>query len=61
MQNDPVHANHSMKTHIMFRRALIALAFAALLALPPVPAQAQTNDAPKPKKEAGSALASEQP
>jgi hypothetical protein len=49
MQNEPVRANHSMKTHIMLRRALTALAFAALLALPPRQAQAQTNGAPQPK------------
>lgn len=44
MQNKPVHAYHIMKTDIMFRRVLTALAFAAVLALPPAPARAQTND-----------------
>ena len=39
-----------MKTHIMFRRALTALAFAAVLALPPALVQAQTNAAPQLKK-----------
>jgi hypothetical protein len=50
MQNEPVHANYSMKTHIMFRRVLTPLAFAAALALPPGPAQAQSNDAPQPRQ-----------
>jgi hypothetical protein len=40
-----------MKTHIMFRRALTALACAAVLALPPGRVQAQTNGAPKPKSQ----------
>jgi len=47
MQNEPVPANPLMKTHIMFRRALTALAFAAVLALPPAPAAAQTNATPR--------------
>ena len=55
MQNETIHANHSMKTHIMFRRAFTALTFAAILALPPRPAQAQTNVAPQGKKEEANA------
>ena len=41
-----------MKTDIMFRRVLTALAFAAVLALPPAPARAQTNDPAKPQTNA---------
>jgi hypothetical protein len=51
MQNEPFHANQSMKTHIMFRRALTALAFAAALALPSAPGRAQTNAGPQPRSE----------
>jgi hypothetical protein len=51
MQNEPVHAKPSMKTHIMFRRALTALAFAAVLALTIGSAQGQTNGAPQPKSQ----------
>jgi len=46
-----------MKTHIMFRRVLTALGFAAALALPAAPAQAQTNGAPQPKQDGASAAA----
>jgi hypothetical protein len=52
MQNEPVHANQSMKTDIMFRRALSALAFAAALALLPAPARAQSNAAPQGRRGA---------
>ncbi len=41
-----------MKTDIMFRRVLTALAFAAVLALPPAPARAQTNDPAKAQSNA---------
>ena len=51
MQNEPVPANPLMKTHIMFRRALTALAFAAVLALTIGSAQGQTNGAPQPKSQ----------
>jgi len=47
-QNDLVHANLLVKTQIMLRRVLTALAFAAALALLPAPALAQTNAALPP-------------
>ncbi len=45
----------------MFRRVLTALAFAAVLALAPGPAQAQSNDAPQPRRELRRAEPSQSP